>query len=389
MLDAPPQAHDYHGDRDSRGSRRLRVAVVAPSLGILGGQAVQAQRLLSGWGNDPDVDAWLVPINPDPPGPFRHLVRVKYLRTAATQAVYWPLLVRELRRADVVHVFSASYFSFLLAPLPALAVARLLGRPVVLNYRSGEAPDHLRRSAVARLALRSCQRNVVPSSFLAEVLSSHGIAARIIPNTVDLERFAFRPRRPLKPHLLSTRNLEPMYNVACTLEAFRAVQDRYPEATLTLVGGGSEEPRLKAMAERLNLREVRFVGRVHPERMAGFYAAADIYVQTPDIDNMPSSVLEAYASGTPVVATAVGGVPAILTDGVHGLLAPAGAPDAVSTQVIRLLQDQALVGRLTEAARAFCQDLRWPVVRQQWLALYRELAGAAAAAPAAAEVRPA
>lgn len=370
----------------SQHSNRLRVALVAPSLGILGGQAVQARRLLDGWAGDPEVEAWLVPINPVPPGPFRHMVRVKYVRTAATQACYWPLLLHELRRADVVHVFSASYFSFLLAPLPAMAVARLLGRPVVLNYRSGEAPDHLRRSATARAVLRACERNVVPSSFLAEVFGWHGISTRVIPNTVDVERFAFRARDPLRPHLLSTRNLEPMYNVACTLEAFRLVQERYPEATLTLVGSGSQEGVLRAQADGLGLRNVRFVGSVPPDRMAAFYAAADIYVQTPDIDNMPSSVLEAFASGTPVVATAVGGVPAILTDGVQGLLAPPGAPHAVAAHVVRLLEDQPLAGRLSRTARESCEQFRWPVVRSQWLALYREMVREPA--PAAAEVKP-
>src|SRR4051812_25548424 len=117
-------------------SRRIHVAIVAASLRILGGQAVQAQRLLDGWRDDPEVCAWLVPINPGPPPPFDRLLRVKYLRTVATQLSYWPLLARELRRADVVHVFSASYASFLLAPLPAIVMAKLLGKPVVVNYRS-------------------------------------------------------------------------------------------------------------------------------------------------------------------------------------------------------------------------------------------------------------
>ena len=119
--------------------RLINIAIVAPSMEILGGQAVQAQRLIRAWNGDPDVHAWLVPINPAPPGPFRLATRVKYLRTVVTQLTYWPLLLRELRRADVVHVFSASYFSFLLAPLPAVLIARLLGKPVVMNYRSGEA----------------------------------------------------------------------------------------------------------------------------------------------------------------------------------------------------------------------------------------------------------
>ena len=127
-------------------SRRLNIALVAPSVGILGGQAVQAERLIAAWRGDAEVNAWLVPVNPAPPGWMRHAVRVKYLRTIATELTYVPLLLRELQRADIVHVFSACTSSFLLAPLPAVLIARLLGKPVVLNYRSGEAPDHLRRS---------------------------------------------------------------------------------------------------------------------------------------------------------------------------------------------------------------------------------------------------
>src|SRR5688500_3011594 len=167
----------------------LRVAIVAPSLRILGGQAVQAQRLLDAWRDDPDIEAWLVPINPVPRAPMDRLLRIKFVRTLVTQLVYYPLLVQELRRADVVHVFSASYTSFLLAPLPAILIAKRYGKPVVLNYRSGKAPDHLRRSAIARWALRSVDLNVVPSSFLRDVFARFDIASRIVANVCDVSRF--------------------------------------------------------------------------------------------------------------------------------------------------------------------------------------------------------
>src|SRR5213078_3168320 len=158
------------------------------------GQAVQASRLLRSWRNDPDVVAWLVPINPVPPGPLATLTRIKYVRTLVTQICYWPLLLRELRKADVVHVFSASYSSFVLSPLPAVLIARLLGKPVVMNYRSGEAPDHLRRSAIARATLRGVDRNAVPSRFLHDVFASFGIRSQVIPNIVDVEfRNALQP----------------------------------------------------------------------------------------------------------------------------------------------------------------------------------------------------
>jgi glycosyltransferase involved in cell wall biosynthesis len=361
---------------------RLRVAIVAASLRILGGQAVQAQRMLDGWRDDSHVAAWLVPINPLPPGPFRSLLAVKFVRTVVTQLCYWPLLVRELRRADVVHVFSASYASFLLAPLPAILIARLLNRPVILNYHSGEAPDHLRRSPLARFVLKRCvDRNIVPSTFLRDVLDSFGIAAQVVPNTVDLSRFVFRPRDPLRPRLLSTRNFEPLYNVACTLRAFARIQQRYPEASLTLVGAGSEEHALRLLAADLRLQHVVFAGRVPAAEVHRYYADADLYVQSSAIDNMPLSVLEAFASGLPVVATRVGGVPAMLTDGVHGALVEDDDDAGLATAVIRLIEQPAYARQLAATARATCAAYQWSVVRDQWLAAYRSVGPAGGGNP--------
>jgi L-malate glycosyltransferase len=354
-------------------NQRIKVALVAPSLRILGGQAVQADRLLRAWHHDPDVDAWLVPVNPIPPAPFRWLLGVKYIRTVVTELTYLPLLVRELARADAIHVFAASYASFLLAPLPALLIGRAFGRPVILNYRSGEAPDHLQRSAVARRTIARVTRNIVPSSFLVDVFGRFGIHASVIPNLVDLDRFRFCPRAPLHPRLISTRNFDALYNVACTLRAFRLIQDRWPEATLTLVGGGAQEAMLRQLVARLDLKNVEFVGRVAPDEIADYYAANDIYIQSPNIDNMPTSVIEAYASGLPVVSTAAGGVPAILTPGEDGLLAPLDDHETLAAHVLRLLDDAALAERLARAAFARCRACTWPSVRSQWLAAYRDV----------------
>jgi L-malate glycosyltransferase len=368
-------------------SDRIKVVFVAPSLGILGGQAVQADRLLSAWRDDPDVDAWLVPINPTPPRLLRFALDVKFLRTVVTQLTYLPLLVRELARADVVHVFSASYTSFLLAPLPAMLVARALGRPVVLNYRSGEAPDHLQRSAIARKAIATADLNVVPSRFLVDVFRGFGIQATIVPNIVDPGAFPFRERDPLRPRLVSTRNFDALYNVATTIRAFRLVQQHWPDAALTLVGGGPEEAMLRALVKQLELRHVTFAGRMTPNEIAGCYAANDIYIQSPDIDNMPTSVLEAFASGLPVVSTEAGGVPAILTHGEHGLLAPLADHETLGLQVLWLLDNPDHARRLARNAYATMDACTWRAVRTQWLDGYRRvlpdrkpaIAGAAAA----------
>jgi glycosyltransferase involved in cell wall biosynthesis len=351
----------------------LRVAIVAPSLRILGGHAVQARQLLERWQTVPDVDAWLVPINPVPRRPLDVLLGFKYVRTLVTQLLYWPLLYRELRGADLVHVFSASYASFVLAPLPAVLTAKLFGRPVVLNYHSGEAVDHLSHSALARrLMSRWVDLNVVPSTYLRESLALFGIPATVVPNMIDLTQFPYRRREPLSPRILSTRNFEPLYNLPCVLRAFARIQAEFPDATLTLVGSGSLDGEVKALAMRLRLHHVTFAGRVPPWETPRYYAEADIYLQAPSIDNMPLSVLEAFASGLPVVSTRVGGIPHILTDGVHGLLAPDDDDAMLAAHVIALLQRPAMARRLAAAARESCAPYEWPVVCQRWLAAYRQ-----------------
>jgi glycosyltransferase involved in cell wall biosynthesis len=352
---------------------KLRVALVAPSLGILGGQAVQAARLIRAWQGDPDVEARLVPVNAELPPRLRFLGRVKFVRTVVNELFYVPRLVKELSRADVAHIFSASYSSFLLAPLPAFLIARLLGRPVVLNYRSGQAQGHLSRSWIARTVLRHADRNVVPSTYLVDVFNRFGIHAMVVPNIVDLATFTFRERDPLRPRLLSTRNFDALYNVAMTIRAFKIVQDQWPDASLTLVGGGPAEAELRALVDRLELRHVRFVGRVAPDAIAACYADHDIYIQSPNIDNMPTSVLEAFASGLPVVSTEAGGVPAIVTHGVHGLLAPLADHDTLGRLVLRLLAQPDFARAMARNAYATCQSRTWPNVRRQWLHAYRSV----------------
>ena len=227
---------------------------------------------------------------------------------------------------------------------------------MVMNYRSGQAPDHLRRSAIARNTFAPWTAMPSRPHFLRDVFARYRNRFRSRPEHCRRRSFCVSAPRAAPPELLSTRNFESLYNVACTLRAFRLVQDRYPDASLTLVGAGSEDESLRALAQSLELSNVTFAGRVPPADIWRYYADADIYLQTPNIDNMPASVLEAFASGCAVVATNAGGVPAILTDGVHGLLVDCDDHQAAAARVVDLLEDPSLVRRLTTAARESCSQ---------------------------------
>ena len=180
----------------------------------------------------------------------------------------------------------------------------------------------------------------MPSRFLHDVFAGSASAREIIPNIVDVERFRFRRREPLRPRILSTRNFEPLYNLPCTLRAFRLVQDRHPDAQLTLVGGGIRRKRaLRQLAEELRLENVTLRGPVPPEDIWRVLRRRGHLPADADIDNMPASVLEAFASGCPVVATEAGGVPAILTDEHARAARPVRRPPGRRGAMLRLLDD--------------------------------------------------
>ena len=355
----------------------IRVSLVGPSLDILGGQAVQARRLLERLSTSAELAPDFLPVNPRLPGPLRALQRVKYLRTLVTSIAYLGSMLRRFPRTQVVHAFSASYWSFLLAPAPALIMARLLGRKAVLNYRSGEAEDHLRRWRwTSRPLMRLANRIVVPSGYLVDVFGRFGLRAEAIANFVDVSALPHRERSALRPRFLGNRNFESLYNVACVVRAFGRIQAELPAAELVLVGQGKEQAALERLVSGLALRNVRFSGAVPPEAMGRFYDEADVYLNAPNIDNMPTSIIEAFAAGLPVVSTDAGGIPWIIRDGENGLLVPRDDDAAMAAAARRLLDDPALVRSLTGAARAeVLTRYTWPAVEQQWIRLYRELAG--------------
>ncbi len=347
----------------------MRVAMVAASLDILGGQGVQAHTLVRSLRED-GLDAWLVAVNPRFPVGLRWLRRVPYARTVMNEVLYVPGLFR-LAAFDVVHVFSASYASFLLAPVPAMLAARMLNKRVVLHYHSGEAEDHLANwGALVHPWLTLADEIVVPSAYLRDVFGRFGYHARVIPNVIDLNEFDYRERRPLRPRLLSTRNLERHYRVDVIIEAFARYQEANREAMLTIAGYGSEEPRLRAMAARLTHGGVRFLGKIEPAWMPKLYADSDVYVNASEVDNQPVSILEAFASGTPVISTPAGDIPSMVRHGETGLLVPPEAPVAMARAIAETFDRPERALQMAELAHDNLDRFTWAAVRDQWQSVY-------------------
>jgi glycosyltransferase involved in cell wall biosynthesis len=319
----------------------LRIAMVIPAPPRAENRPGHAQRVQQAWKTDPDVE----------------VVAVRFSLLTAIS------LLRDLAKADVIHLVSPS-------PLTASFMAgsaALLGRPLIVQIDGDGASDATR---VARFVRRDGALTVVDSDLVCDQLRRVGIRATSIPSPIPEHGFVFRQRDPLRPRLLSVRKFEPLDNVAATIRAFAIVQARRPDATLTLVGHGSQEHRLRALAADLQLRGVVFAAPTDSAALAAAYADHDILLQSPNVDNTADAVVQACACGLPVVSTMAGEVPTVLTHGVHALLAPLADYQTLGHHVLRLLAHPEDARALARAARDAGEARRWPHVRKQWLDAY-------------------
>lgn len=349
--------------------RILLVGPLPPPAGGMANQTRQLAELLRGEGAQVEVAQVNAPYRPAWAG------RIKGLRAVFRLVPYLAQLWRGCGRADLVHVMANSGWSWHLFAAPAVWIASLRGTPVIVNYRGGEAGPFLQRAgAWVRPTMRRAQALVLPSSFLLEVFARHGMRGRIVPNIVDLERFrpsAAAPDFGVAPHLIVARNLERIYGNDIALEAFARILGRFPEARLTVAGAGPEAAALAELARSLGVAgKVSFAGRLDRDQMAALYRDAHLMLNASRVDNMPNAILEALASGVPVVSSDAGGIPHIVRDRETAMLVPADDAQALARAAEAVLADAGLRERLIANGLADVRRYRWDAVRAELAATY-------------------
>ncbi|MBN9422673.1 MAG: glycosyltransferase [Candidatus Accumulibacter sp.] len=294
----------------------------------------------------------------------------------------------------------------------AALLARHLGKPFVVTARGSDI-NLIARHAVPRRLMRwaagRAAESICVSGALRDALAGIGAERaklRVLRNGVDLARFAPLPPAsaraelgwPAAPTLLSVGNLveNKGHHLAIELLALPAgaggERGVGPDTRLAIVGDGPERAALAALAQRLGVASrVVFAGAVAQERLPAYYSAADVLILASSREGWPNVLLEAMACGTPVVATAVGGVPEAVAAPVAGRLVPASpAPSAAAFATA--LADLRRAGIDRAAVRRYAEGFGWAETTQGQLALFsealagrREAAGAASGVPDASD----
>jgi glycosyltransferase involved in cell wall biosynthesis len=275
---------------------------------------------------------------------FRSPATVSHLRTFA----------RWCRAHQIAVVHAAT----LPANLFGLAGAALARVPVRIGSQRGYDFDRSRAERVLqRAAYATAHRIVANSAAVADHLASNGIRRErlaVIPNGVAR---SIVPRRPVSAvrRVAMVGTLRTVKGHDVLIDAAPALLSRHRDLHFDIIGGG---PLLGDLRQRVKARNVSeaFTFFGHREDVAERMAEADLIVMPSRSEGLPNAILEAMAAGRPVVASAVGGIPEVIQDGVTGVLVPPGDPAALAGAIEALADDPRRADAIGLAARAAAES---------------------------------
>ena len=285
-------------------------------------------------------------------------------------SLFWRLgLFCQLRKVarsyDVLHIHCCSGWGFLPAVV-GVTVGRRLKKRVVLTYHGGGGERFFdKHTRLIKHYLTRTDANIVLSGFLAKVFEKQQLPYTIIPNIIELDGSHYRERTSIQPNFICLRAHEPLYNIPCILQAFQKVLTELPEATLTLVGTGSEHEVLMAMVKEMELKNVSFTGRVDNKEIYRYLDMADIMLSSPKVDNMPVSLLEAMNAGLLVISSNVGGVPYMIEANKNGYLFPSDDSDALASLMIQAVRVPSESTAIIRNAHQGVDAYRWENIKDK------------------------
>lgn len=266
----------------------------------------------------------------------------------------------------------------------AAMLAQWFGKPLVVTARGTDVnliPSYTLPRLLIQWAARQAKASVGVSSALVERMRQLAFdpdRLHVMRNGVDPARFS--PQDPAQartalsitgaPVILTVGNLHEHKGQGLVIEAFAQLRQTHPQAVLMIVGDGPDGAALRQRAATLGLANaVRFVGQVPNPDLAAWYSAADLLVLASSREGWPNVLLEAMACGTPVVATAVGGIPEVVQDLTLGRLVAQRSSAAFASAMADLL------GHMPDRprVRAYAQGFDWDCTSQAQLALFESL----------------
>ena len=283
------------------------------------------------------------------------------------------------REFDIVQVHMA-----LTGMIPAYMLLKIVDKPYVVTCHGSDIRI-IGKSAFTRLwqkiLLRRASHVVAVSLEIRDLLiQKYGLSSRnitLIRNGYD-EKLVQRLRaknstvvRHKTPSVVFLGNLREEKDPMNLIEAFRTVSHRVKNIHLQIVGNGHLRTAVEKKIESYKLQNMVTLHGMLPHRQAlEVLASSEIFLLTSVEEGIPTSLIEAMALGKAVIATSVGGVPEIVTDGVNGLLTPPRLPERMAQAIEKLLKNPILTERLKKAATKSVEWYSWSKIAEKYERIY-------------------
>lgn len=287
------------------------------------------------------------------------------------------VMLHRKHRFDIIHCHSSyppAYVALAFRQICKVSVVvRPHGRDVLPGARNR---NHPRVSKRLFRTLQNVDGIIAQGSFLKQTILDFGVREdhiHIIHNGVRLSEFApgdafDHPR----PYILGLGNLKLLKGFDVLLNAYALLGKDAPD--LLIAGTGREEDSLRSLCSELGLNErVRFVAHVEGRVKVDLYRSSLFFICPSRIETFGNVILEAFACGRAVIATAIGGNTELVKDGERGLLCESENPEALAKTIQSMLDSPEQVRHMAEAASSYIATFDWPLTAQRYLALYEQL----------------
>ncbi|WP_374550777.1 glycosyltransferase family 4 protein [Flavobacterium sp.] len=282
--------------------------------------------------------------------------------------------VKYSRKVDFVLIDTYSTINFWYA-LIISQICRFLKVKYIPKLHGGNLPYRLEKSEFfSKLIFNNAYINIAPSKYLYDNFKKKGFENLMyIPNTIELSNYSFEEKKYDFPRLLWVRSFSKIYNPLMALKVFELVKQKYPNATLTMVGPRKDESNEEAIqySEKNNLN-VEFTGKLTKKEWIELSKKTNVFINTTHFDNTPISVIEAMALGLPVVSTNVGGIPYLITHNENGFLVEDSDVDGMANQILKICSNDIKMEEITNSARKLVSNFDWDKVKFLWFKLLNE-----------------
>lgn len=295
-------------------------------------------------------------------------------------------------RPEVVHAFFG---------LPSGAIAfglkKTLGLPYLVSFRGRDVHggQHASQNGItgpmkwmSRPVWRAADRLVANSTGLRDIANHVDPTVRVdvIPNGIDLRRFSPGEGIRTTVRVLFVGRLEPYKGLVDLLEAVRMLVESGQDGfSVAIVGQGSMDRDLRGMIDRMGIAShVEMKGQALPEEMPEIYRQADLFVLPSHVEGMSNVLLEAMASGLPVVATTIPGSQEVVHEGREGLLVEPSMPNQLCSALNGLIKDAEERERMGNAARENAEKRSWRGIAEAYIDIYQSILREAPACAASA-----